>query len=236
LAAELLGLEARLHSSNTLLARIAQRLLEYPGDPVIGARGLQRFIEGVLAPLDRERRQVVLDIAFAHAVLPDDVRTQMLQVLECRSLGGAAAALAVEKIETGDLYLRRACGLPRLWNTHRPSSVAADGYLEELLAAVRTYLVESLGFDGDPSDGELADELATFEESSGPVVVILKAVPDQQLLRQLVSRLPRVLFLFVSGSTRPSSASLHWLEPALDRGQESDVLRVRRQIRSRLLS
>lgn len=236
LAAESLGLEVRLHSPLVLGARIVQELLEYSDHPVSGARKVQRFLEGVLTPMSRRRAEIVLDIAFACAVLPDEVRGQLQRVLEGRPYG-AAAVVTVEKTETGYLYVRRACCTPNPWNTHSTTGVGADRHLEELLADVRAYLVESLGFaDDDPNDRELDDELAAFEASAGPVVVILKAVPDQQLLRQLLIRMPRVLFLFVSGSTRPTQTDgLHWLKPSLDRQQENDVLRVRHQIRSRLI-
>lgn len=236
LAAESLSLEVRLHSPLVLSARIVQRLLEYSGNPVIGARNVQRFLEGVLAPMSRRRAEIVLDIAFACAVLPDEVRGQLQRVLERRPYG-AAAVVTVEKTETGYLYVRRACCTPSPWNTHTSTGVGADRHLEELLADVRAYLVESLGFaDDNPNDSELDDELAAFEESAGPVVVILKAVPDQQLLRRLVSRMPRVLFLFVSGSTKPiQTDGLYWLSPTLDRQEENHVLRARHQIRSRLI-
>lgn len=237
LAAESLGLEVRLHSPLVLGARIAQELLEYSDHPVIGARKVQRFLEGVLVPISRHRAETVLDIAFACAVLPDEVRGQLQRVLEGRPYG-AAAVVTVEKAETGYLYVRRACCTPHAWNTHNTTGLGADRHLDELLADVRAYVIESLGFDADdnPNDRELDDELTAFEESAGPVVVILKAVPDQQLLRHLVSRMPRVLFLFVSGSIRPTQTNgLHWLTPALDPQQENVVLRVRHQIRSRLI-
>ena len=193
-----------------LPTRIAQRLLEYTGDSVRGVRAVEEFLEVV--PPTGQREQLV-ELILAAASLPDTVRGQVEAVL-----GGQerVVGVAVDKVRTGSMYLRRACLSWRPWTTHVADAVQSAGYLESLIDGVRRHLLEVLCFgDDEPTEDELLDELRDYERRYGPVTVTVPAAPDPQALRQLRGRFPLVLFVFVAGSAAQPVHGVRWLDPAL---------------------
>jgi hypothetical protein len=204
IAADELGLRERT-DREVLRERLSEALLteRRPAvrpepDPLV------RALAEVLPVLRREPAYTVADLSVVYARVPGAVVAQFGEVRAGEA--GRVAVLRAARDVTVRAYLLRAGGRTRPW-PHLEVAVPAAGRVSAaLVASIREAVAVHLGYAGY-HDPELADEAGfraevdAYGEETGPIVVVIRHVPDAALIRELREAFPRLLLLFVTDST-----------------------------------
>ncbi|MYS84173.1 toll/interleukin-1 receptor domain-containing protein [Embleya scabrispora] len=200
-AADLLGVCERL-DREVLRERLSEALLierapapRHEPDPLVRALG------ELLPVLRPEPAGTVADLSVVYARVPTVVAAQ-LGALRLRE-SGRIAVLAATRGGTLRAYLLRASGHPRPW-PHLEVTVPAGAEMAAgLIAAIRDRVAGYLDYDGyhDPElEGEAGfrDVIEAHAQETGPIVVVIRHLPDAALVRELRAAFPLLLLLFVT--------------------------------------
>jgi hypothetical protein len=190
IAAKSLAVDAAPHTEQHLPRRIARALVTAGHDRMCD------FLGQVGPQLSRDFRKDAIDVSTAWTSIPEEAAAQVLAV--SRSASRCGAALPVKKTLTAKLYIRRACLTPGVWCTYVIAPMEPGDWGTRLRGEVRRTLSEEhfRVDDGELSDEELREALAT-SGGNRPIVFLLRGVVDRDLVVQLTSDWPRVLFLHV---------------------------------------
>ena len=234
--AGLLGIDPAPHQAAELRATIVRRILAEAGDPLRGIALTSDLLELLLPALSDWDGRILIDLSFAFAVLPEQVRRQLSHLADKRPT--AIATLAVSRAHTVNVYVRRASELPWPWHTYIPVA-AREAFLPELLLDIRSHILAELGFlaseEQSTDNAEVLRELDHYERTHGPMVVVLTTPPEGEVVTRLTTEFPRLIFIFVVGeqAVQPDEPPT-CLEPALDRAVEIRLLRAVQQMRNRI--
>ncbi|MDN0196557.1 toll/interleukin-1 receptor domain-containing protein [Streptomyces sp. S.PNR 29] len=189
-AAKALPVDVAPHAERHLPRQIARALITAEHNR------MRAFLEQVGAQLGQKFRKDAIDVSTAWTSIPEEAAAQVLAV--SGSASRCSAALPVEKIRTAKLYVRRACLTPRVWCTYDIAPMEPEDWGTRLRREVRRTLSEEhfRVDDGELSDDELREALAERGGDS-PIVFLLRGVVDRDLVGQLTSDWPGVLFLHV---------------------------------------
>ncbi|MET7297510.1 toll/interleukin-1 receptor domain-containing protein [Embleya sp. NPDC005575] len=216
-AADLLGVRGRL-DREVLRERLSEALLtERAPAPRREPDPLVRALGEVLPVLRPGPAGTVADLSVVYARVPT-VAAAQLGALRLRE-DGRVAVLAATRGGTLRAYLLRASGHPRPWPHLEVTMPAGTGMPAALIAAIRDRVAGYLDYDGyhDPElEGEAGfrDVVEAHTQEAGPIVVVIRHLPDAALVRELQVAFPLLLLLFVTDRTGAcSSAEVTELTP-----------------------
>ncbi|MGC0417446.1 toll/interleukin-1 receptor domain-containing protein [Embleya sp. AB8] len=200
-AASLLGVGERL-DREVLRERLSEALLTERApaprgepDPLVGA------LAEVLPVLRPDPAYTVADLSVVHARVPARAAEQLGEV--CAREDGRVVVLAATRDVTLRAYLLRAGGRPRPWPHVEVTVPVGARMAAGLVAAIREAVAGYLDYDGY-HDPELAGErgfrevIEAHARETGPIVVVVRYLPDVALVRELRVCFPRLLLLFVT--------------------------------------
>jgi len=208
-AAAQLGLATAPYQERDLDSLLAQRLLAATYDQV---RLALRELHG---RLDDDSIHEIIDMIVPFALVPEE-SAYCITTARC-SVPRSIAALGATRTRTAQIYLRRSCPEPVMWDTYVPVlRGGSHDYSAALEKDIRRHLLRKLALDDASSDRDLASALDIWGDLRGPIVVIISLPPDRQLIDNLLRSFPTVFFFFVtSAASDADPQKVVWVKPVL---------------------
>ncbi|MFI6977958.1 toll/interleukin-1 receptor domain-containing protein [Embleya sp. NPDC050154] len=200
-AAEVLGVRERL-DREVLRERLSEALLtERAPAPRREPDPLVRALGEVLPVLRSEPAGTVADLSVVYARVPTLAAAQLGELRGRED--GRVAVLTATRDGTLRAYLLRASGHPRPWPHVEVTVPAGARMAAGLVAAIRDAVAGYMDYDGydDPElEGEVGfrEVIEAHALETGPIVVVIRHLPDAALVRELRVAFPCLLLLFLT--------------------------------------